>query len=58
MVTMLSLFELYPSVLVAEVTPPDTDKFTFPPYDISPTTMVPHRMKPVAYCATFEMDCH
>jgi hypothetical protein len=55
---MLSLVELYPSVLIAEVTPPDTLSDTVPPYDISPTTMVPHRMKPVAYCATFEIDYH
>jgi hypothetical protein len=57
MLTMLSLFELYPSVLVAEVTQPETDKLTVPT-DISPTTIVPHRMNPVDYCATFETLCH
>jgi hypothetical protein len=55
---MLSLFELYPSVLVAEVTQPDTLSDTLPPCDISPTTMVPHRINPVDCCATFEMLCH
>jgi hypothetical protein len=54
---MLSLVELYPSVLVAEVTQPVTYSERIPD-DMSPTTMVPHRMNPVAYCATFEMLYH